>query len=123
MNESLEMYLETILILSNELESVRAIDIAKKLNYSKPSISKAMNILKEREYIIIENNNIKLTKIGNLIAKEIYEKHKIITKFLIKTLDLDFNEAEINACKIEHIITVNCYQKIKEKVGEEDGSN
>ena len=50
MNESLEMYLETILILSNELECVRAIDIAKKLNYSKPSISKAMNILKEREY-------------------------------------------------------------------------
>ena len=54
MNESLEMYLETILILSNELECVRAIDIAKKLNYSKPSISKAMNILREREYIIIE---------------------------------------------------------------------
>ncbi|MDD6388049.1 MAG: metal-dependent transcriptional regulator [Bacilli bacterium] len=123
MNESLEMYLETILILSNELECVRAIDIAKKLNYSKPSISKAMNILKEREYIIIENNNIELTKIGSLIAKEIYEKHKIITKFLINTLDLDFNEAEINACKIEHIITANCYQKIKEKVGEEDGSN
>ena len=123
MNESLEMYLETILILSNELECVRAIDIAKKLNYSKPSISKAMNILKEREYIIIENNNIELTKIGSLIAKEIYEKHKIITKFLINTLDLDFNEAEINACKIEHIITVNCYLKIKEKVGEEDGSN
>ena len=68
MNESLEMYLETILILSNELESVRAIDIAKKLNYSKPSISKAMNILREREYIIIENNNIELTKKGNLIA-------------------------------------------------------
>ena len=60
---------------------------------------------------------------GNLIAKEIYEKHKVITKFLINTLNLDFNEAEINACKIEHIITVNCYQKIKEKVGEEDGSN
>ena len=71
MNESLEMYLETILILSNELECVRAIDIAKKLNYSKPSISKAMNILKEREYIIIENNNIELTRKGNLIAKEI----------------------------------------------------
>ena len=123
MNESLEMYLETILILSNELECVRAIDIAKKLNYSKPSISKAMNILKEREYIIIENNNIELTKIGSLIAKEIYEKHKIITKFLINTIDLDFNEAVIKACKIEHLISVNCYQKIKEKVGEENGSN
>lgn len=123
MNESLEMYLETILILSIDLENVRAIDIAKKLNYSKPSISKAMNILKEREYIIIENNNIELTKKGKIIAKEIYEKHKIITKFLINTLDLDFNEAEINACKIEHIITTNCYQRMKEKVGEENGSN
>ena len=98
-------------------------DVNPAADIAKPSISKAMNILKEREYIIIENNNIELTRKGNLIAKEIYEKHKVITKFLINTLNLDFNEAEINACKIEHIITVNCYQKIKEKVGEEDGSN
>lgn len=118
MNESIEMYLETILIIKNEKTKVKKIDIAKKLNYSKPSISRAMNILEEKEYITIENNNIELTEQGLILANSIYEKHNIITQFLIKTLKIDHEEAEINACKIEHIITNECYNKMKEYIGE-----
>lgn len=123
MNESVEMYLETILIIKNRKDNVKAIDIAKELNYSKPSVSRAMNILKEKGYILIENNNIFLTDKGILFANSIYEKHQIITIFLENTLNIDNKEANINACKIEHIITDNCYKKIKEYVGENNGSN
>lgn len=116
MNESTEMYLETILLLSRNKENIKAIDISKHLNYSKPSVSNAMTNLKNKELIIINNNDITLTNKGLKLALNVYDKHKTITSFLIKTLNLDENEAELNACKIEHVITSECFDKMKEYV-------
>lgn len=118
MNESIEMYLETILLISKNKNNVRSIDIAHELNYSKPSVSRAVNLLKDKGFIILEGNNIILTKEGIDYANDVYLKHTIITKFLIRTLKINFQEASINACKIEHVITDECFLKMREFVGE-----
>ncbi len=112
--ESGENYLETILTLEKKNNVVRAIDIAKSLGYSKPSVTKAMSILKKNGYIYQESyGNIFLTKLGRLKANEIYNKHKLITKFLIITLDLDFDTANKDACRIEHIISEEAINKME----------
>lgn len=118
MQESGEMYLETILILGKKNNDVRAIDISKELGYSKPSVSRALSNLKKLEYInILTNGNIILTDDGKNKATCIYEKHCIISEFLIKTLKLNETEADENACRIEHIISDTCFNKIKEYIG------
>ena len=115
--ESGENYLETILILQNKLGAVRSIDIANELGYSKASISRAMGILKNANYIEIEDGgNILLTSSGKQKADEILERHKIITEFLIKSLNADANLADKDACRIEHIISEEIFEKMKKYV-------
>ena len=114
MLESGEMYLETILRLSNQSPYVRSLDVAEAMNYSKPSVSRAMKILKENHYISIDGNGyIKLLKKGRDVANKIYERHKVITELLI---DLGVNEkqAEADACKMEHCISDESFEAIKE---------
>lgn len=115
--ESGEMYLETILILHQKNELVRSIDLANTLRFSKPSISRAMNVLKASEYIIIEKNgNIVLTNKGKEKASQIYERHILIAKYLMITLGVDEDTANQDACRIEHIISQTSFEKIKKFV-------
>lgn len=118
MQESQENYLETIymLLLENK-EAIRSVDIANTLNYSKASVSRAMKILKENGYILFnENNTISLTEKGLNKAKAIYERHQVITSFLVQTLGIDQTLAEQDACRIEHIISEETFQKMKCKM-------
>lgn len=114
MFESGENYLETILILYNKNGIVKSIDIARKLNFSKPSVSRAMGILKESGYIDIDSNgDIKLTKNGKLKAESIYERHLILKEFLMKTASVTDDIAEEDACRMEHIISQEVFDGIK----------
>jgi Mn-dependent DtxR family transcriptional regulator len=112
--ESGEMYLETILVLSGEKKYVRSVDIARRLGYSKPSVSRAMKNLKEEGYIDIdENGHIFLLEKGRAVAARIYERHEVLTKCLI-SLDVDPKIAEEDACRIEHIISDETFERIRE---------
>ena len=111
--QSAEDYLETILQIKNTKGFVRSIDIAHELNYSKASVSIAMKKLKENSYITIEENGyISLTEIGYKIAIKIYERHEILTQALI-SLGVDKEQAEIDACKVEHAISEETFEAIK----------
>ncbi|MEI6100514.1 MAG: metal-dependent transcriptional regulator [Eubacteriales bacterium] len=113
-HESGENYLETILILQNKLGFVRSIDIANELDYTKPSISRAVSILKRAEYITMqENGQILLTEKGLQKAGEIYDRHKIITSYLMLSLGVSKETADQDACRIEHIISQETFEKIK----------
>ena len=115
LQESGENYLETILILSQKNGSVRSIDIANELNYSKPSISRAVGILKKAGLITIEKNGqINLTEIGHEKATAIYERHCLIKEFLIQTLQIDEELADKDACRIEHVISVETFERMKD---------
>ena len=103
-HESEEMYLETILLLTERLSTVRSIDIATELNYSRASVSRAMGLLQKKEYITIDNGNIKFTDLGLSKAKDIFERHEIITDLLTK-IGVSEELAEENACRIEHVIS------------------
>lgn len=117
MRESGENYLETILLLQKKLGCVRSIDIANKLSYSKPSVSRAMGILKKQEYITMDKSGfIELTEKGLRTAEEIYERHTLIQEFLIETLGMEADIAEQDACRIEHIISAHAFDKIREHV-------
>lgn len=117
LHESGENYLETILILSNKNDMVRCIDIARELGFSKPSVSRAVALLKKAEYINVEESgNVILTDSGRLRAEQIYERHNILTAYLIKTLNVDKELASIDACRIEHVISDEVFLKIKEYV-------
>ena len=114
LHESMEMYLETILMVSKELTHVRAIDIVKKIDFSKPTVSIALKKLKESEYVDIDANNyIHLTNKGLEVAKDILEKHEVLTAFLMK-LGVSQENAAKDACKIEHDITNETFSCIKE---------
>lgn len=111
--ESEEMYLETILILSQKLGVVRSIDIATELNYSRPSVSRAVNLLAKNGYIVIGGKGeITFTKDGKLKAEEINQRHKIITGVFIK-MGADKALAEENACRIEHVISDELIEVLK----------
>ena len=111
--ESGEMYLETILILTKEKSFVRAIDVSDKLNYSKASVSRALGILKNDGYIEVENSgNINLTDEGLKIAETIYDRHVLLTNLLI-SWGVDPEIAQNDACKIEHVISDDTIKAIK----------
>ena len=115
--ESGENYLETILILQNRSGFVRSIDVATELNYSKASVSRAMSILKKANLITIaENGQILLTQEGINKANSIYERHRLITEFLISSLGINDEIAATDACRIEHIISQETFDKIKDYV-------
>lgn len=114
--ESGEDYLERILVLKERLGVVRSIDIVNDMNYSKPSVSVAMKKLKESGYINIDDKgSITLTPLGEEIANKIYERHVILTKW-ISSLGVDEETALKDACKIEHDISDETFEAIKNKV-------
>ncbi len=113
-HESKENYLETILILENEKGTVRSIDIARKLNFSKPSVSRAVKLLKELGCIEMNSEAlITLTSEGRSSAESIYEKHKILTEFFTQIAGVNPEIAEEDACKIEHIVSAETYNGLK----------
>ena len=111
--ESAEMYLETILILSKEGSPVRSLDIANYMGYSKPSVSRAVKLLKEGNYIIVDNNgHITLTDTGNNVANKIFERHQLLSS-LFEGLGVSKETAAEDACKIEHVISDETFEAIK----------
>ncbi len=112
--ESAEMYLETILVLQKRLGSVRSIDIANELSYSKPSVSVAMKHLRENGYIQTDGNGcILLTDSGREIALSVYDRHTTISGLLTR-LGVSEETAAEDACRIEHVISEETFQKLKE---------
>lgn len=114
LNESTEMYLESIYILLLSKSDVRSIDVAEYMNYSKPSVSRAVGILKEQGYIDVDGNGyISLTSEGKIAGDKIFERHTILTEIL-KDLGVEEQSAVDNACRIEHVITDEAFNAIKE---------
>ena len=112
--ESGEMYLETILVLSQKKNHVRSIDVAEEMSFSKPSVSRAMGILKKGGYIEIDSlGHITLTDSGRKTAERIYERHRILSEILIR-LGVDEKTATEDACKMEHYISDTSFAAIKE---------
>lgn len=112
--ESAENYLETILMLKKEKGNVRSIDVANELNFTKPSVSVAMKNFREDGYIVIDaDGNISLTEKGLQVAERVYERHQVIAKALI-LLGVDEETAFLDSCKIEHDISEQTFEKIKE---------
>ena len=112
-NESAENYLETILILSHKLPVVRSVDIANELGYKKSSVSIAMKNLREKNHITVTDAGfIYLTDSGKEIADMIYERHLLITNWLIR-LGVPKDIASNDACKIEHVISPESFEAIK----------
>ena len=113
LQESGEMYLETILILSRKMGFVRSVDISEHMGYSKPSVSRAVGLLKAGEYIIIDDDgHITLTDSGREIAEKILSRHTILTEMLVK-LGVDREIASADACKMEHVISDETFLAIK----------
>ncbi len=103
--ESGEMYLETIYILSKKGESVRSVDVGEYMGYSKPSVSRAVSILKKNGYVeSLKDSSLVLTDLGREIAEKIYKRHGLITDFLVK-LGVEKQTAAEDACKMEHDIS------------------
>lgn len=113
LQESGEMYLETILILSRDNPNVRSIDVATHMGYSKPSISRAIALLKNGGYLTVEENGVlRLTEKGYASAEKIYERHTILTAFL-RSLGVDPKTASEDACKIEHVVSDATMEALK----------
>lgn len=113
LQESGEMYLETILILSRKKSNVRAIDICEHMGYSKPSVSRALGLLKTGGYVTADKDGyLSLTEVGLETAEKILVRHKVITEYLIK-LGVSADTASNDACKIEHVISDESFNAIK----------
>lgn len=115
-NESAENYLETILILSKELPVVRSVDIANELGFKKSSVSVAMKNLREKEHIVVDKSGfITLTPSGREIAEMIYERHEMISSWLMR-LGVSKDVALKDACKMEHVISKESSDAIKKAI-------
>ena len=113
-HESGENYLETILLLEMRNGTVRAVDIANELGYSKPSVTRAMGVLKKAGLVDQElYGTIQLTEAGRKRANEIYDRHVLIKEFLMTVLSLDARTAETDACRIEHIVSQTTIDRIR----------
>lgn len=116
MQESGEMYLESILVLSKKGGPIRSLDVARYLGVSKPSVSRAMGLLKSGDYIVIdEQGHITLMDEGLKIAKKIYERHVLITELLTE-IGVDVKTAEEDACRIEHVISDKTFKALKKYI-------
>ena len=114
--ESGEMYLETILILSKKQPHVRSIDVGEYMGFSKPSVSRAVGLLKNGGYITVdEDGYLSLTDLGLELATKIYERHKILTSFLT-SIGVDEDTASQDACKIEHVLSDESLEAIKKHI-------
>ena len=112
--ESGENYLETILLLEMRNGTVRAVDIANELGYSKPSVTRAMGVLKKAGLVDQElYGTIQLTEAGRKRANESYDRHVLIKEFLMTVLSLDARTAETDACRIEHIVSQTTIDRIR----------
>jgi Mn-dependent DtxR family transcriptional regulator len=113
MQESGEMYLETIYVLSRQSSSVRSVDVAEEMGYSKPSVSRAVGLLrKDGLPLMDETGELKLTEAGEEKAKRIYERHTVLSKLLMN-LGVDKATATEDACRIEHYISDRSFEAIK----------
>lgn len=118
--ESGEMYLETIFVLSQKGGHVRSIDISEHMGYSKPSVSRAMGILRSGGYILVDKDGyITLTESGAQVAQKIYERHTILSKML-RRLGVDEKTAAEDACKMEHAISDASFEAIKKHMQQYD---
>ncbi len=116
LQESGEMYLETILILSRRNQFVRSIDISEHMGFSKPSVSRAVGILKTGGYISVDGGgHITLTESGREIAEKIYERHTVLSEML-KKIGVSAETAAADACKIEHVISSETFDAIKRHI-------
>ena len=114
MQESPEDYLETIYMLSLHSSEVRSIDVARHLGYSKPSVSVAMKRLRENGYVNMDDNNLlTLTESGLAIARSIYERHQVISGYLM-SIGVSEETALKDACRIQHVLSEETFHKIKE---------
>lgn len=114
--ESGEMYLESILVLRDKLPQVRAIDIVNYTGYTKPSISRALGLLKQDDLISVDKSGyITLTTEGENCAIKIYERHKVLTEFFVQ-IGVDRTTASADACKVEHVISDETFNKIKDHI-------
>lgn len=125
LGKSLEDYLEAILVLKNKNGTVHSVELARYMNFSKPSISHATKELRKKGYLDMETDgNLKLTEEGQAIAEKIYERHLFFKEQLMKA-GVDLANAERDACRIEHAISEESFQKLKasvqEKKEEQDG--
>ena len=116
LQESGEMYLETILVLSQKSSLVRAIDVGEEMGFSRPSVSRAVHLLTEGGFINVDpNGGLTLTGAGLEIAKKIYERHTVLSKWLI-SLGVDEETATEDACKIEHDLSDASFSAIKRHI-------
>ena len=114
MYESGEDYLEAILMIQNEKGECHSVDVARKLEVSKPSVSRAMGILRDDGYIFFdEKQHINFTEKGKVHAEKIYDRHKLLTDFLIKLANIPEAQAEKNACRVEHVIDEDVVEGIR----------
>jgi Mn-dependent DtxR family transcriptional regulator len=113
LQESGEMYLETIYVLTKNEKNVRSIDVVEYMGFSKPSVSRAIGLLKNGGYVTVdEDGHLALTDIGLDIAKKIYDRHNILTEMLVK-LGVSRETAANDACKIEHVISDESFEAIR----------
>ena len=116
LQESGEMYLETILILSKKLSGVRSIDVCEEMGYSKPSVSRAVGILKNGGYILVDRDGyITLTDEGRYVAERTYERHRVLTSFF-ENIGVSAERASEDACKIEHDISDETFEALKKYI-------
>ena len=119
--ESVEDYLETILLLGKQMPQVRSVDVANELNYSKPSVSVAMKNLRQKNYVTVSDEGyIHLTEEGRALRKTVYEHHSLIPVWLI-SLGLKRELAERDACRMEHDISAESFAAIKRCISEFTG--
>lgn len=118
LQESGEMYLETILVLSKRGKPVRSIDVSEYMGFSKPSVSRAIGLLKSGGYVLMDgrDGHLTLTEDGRAVAEKIYEKHTILSKFLMD-LGVDETTATEDACKMEHVISDKSFAALKKHAG------
>ena len=121
-HESAENYLEAILALGERGSPVRSIDVAQHLNFSKPSVSRAMSLLREGGFVVMDANGfLTLTDDGLEIARRIYERHLLLTKWLVH-LGVDEKVAAEDACRIEHDLSVESFDALREHINKELGT-
>ena len=116
LHESGEMYLETIFVLTREKPLVRAIDVGEHMGFSKPSVSRAIGLLKNGGYINVDSDGyITLTDVGHEVAVKMYDRHKLLTDFLV-SLGVPDDVAAADACKIEHHISDDSFEALKKHI-------
>ncbi len=119
LQESGEMYLETIYVLSQKRNIVRSIDVVEEMGYSKPSVSRAVGVLKANGYLTVEENGaLVLTQAGRAIGEKIYARHELLRKLLMK-LGVDPETAAEDACKMEHAISDKTFRAIQKHLEED----